>query len=1400
MEMDTYVCPLLAKKMHLCCIIGLLIVLFISADAKEKKVIQAKLGDTANFTWSYAKFTSPVIKVGPSLRGRMTSILGYFENSKAEINPNLSNDLRSRYEFVGNVLAKSVSLLLKNVGKDDNSTEFKISITTPSRIHEEIATLEIVVPPKFAIKPTSRSEVNEGTKLSLKCMASGTPSPKIEWKAKGSTVVLASGIGSKELLFNSINRRNQSEYQCIATNVAGKVKETAQVIVNYIPTIDAQKSSKTVYSYVGNPNPVKLECFADGRPTPTYFWQDHFGVNISYQSTYSLVNPKDDELGFSYKCFAANKVGLSKAHLVRVEKLEKPGKVEAQLREISSRFIAWRWNLPSETGGAPLAFVIVRVTHPGGVLKNYTFTPDVRNRTFGNLMPYRKYSFEFVAENQVLRGLPMKYDVTTNEEAPGVPQNLKEGEPSVKRQLSIQWSPPKEANGLIRGYEVAYRRKKVPGPKPEAITKKNTTNTHIVLKNLAPYEEYLVQVRAVTIEPGLWTKRKSFTTPMEAPSVPRNLTCGNVEARNVLITWKKPEFIYGLSGTLEVTYELSMDGKRFSEKKPLYNEQREWKLVTRPFTDYEVRVRESVGSNLWGPFSPPCTFKTKEGEPSAPRDVKITHRTTRSISLRWIRPEYINGILKSFTIFYENATQRYEEKVEQDLGNNTFVHRLYNLNLDTKYTIMVQGFTNAGGGEISNPVETSTRSTVAAPRKKPNDEIAAGPIIGGIFSFLVILVLLIILILYIARKQRLSKSSDGPEFCEESPPADQRLIPPAQFDEKVPDVVTTNGKMPLEKRNSYDDRPTRERCFISSRPIRVDELKEVCDRLHANKDTGFIQEFKGITPRQNDQTWDICLRKENKCKNRYNNILAYDHSRVILSYIENIPGSDYINANFIDGYSIKKQFIATQGPVAASFNDFWRMVWEQNSEIIVMVTNLIEKSRIKCQKYWPTGEPREYGSIRVAPEEEMELAEYVVRKFSISMVSANKRHGTRKVTQFQFTGWPDHGVPQYATGLLQFIRKIRAADENASGPIISHCSAGVGRSGTFITLHAMLDQAMKEGTVDVHGFVSHIRSQRNYMVQTEAQYIFIHDALLEAVICGNTEVNVKDLANRMRSLEQVNPETNRTLLEEEFERLSYNLAENHIYQAGFLEVNASKNRFASVVPIESTRLKLWPYPDIEGSDYINANFVDGYQLREAFILTQAPMENTVEDFWRMIWEYEVFSIVMLSSGDEHDETHCFPYWPFNAEPANIGLLIIQIAAEENKTGFVKREFRATNSKTGETRVITHFMYYDWPEDKSPDDPSLLIAMIGQLQKAQQMTGNSSIAVHCSDGCGRSGAIAATMFCIERLKVEGIVDVFQTVRMMRTQRPHVIRTLDQYLYCYKAVQKFVDKFSDYANFK
>ena len=118
--------------------------IFLLADAKEKILVQAKLGDTANFTWSYAKFASPIISVGPFSGGMMTSIIGYFEKSKAEMNPNLSNELRSRYEFVGNVVAKSVSLLLKNVGKEDNNTQFAISITTTTRIHQEISMLQIV--------------------------------------------------------------------------------------------------------------------------------------------------------------------------------------------------------------------------------------------------------------------------------------------------------------------------------------------------------------------------------------------------------------------------------------------------------------------------------------------------------------------------------------------------------------------------------------------------------------------------------------------------------------------------------------------------------------------------------------------------------------------------------------------------------------------------------------------------------------------------------------------------------------------------------------------------------------------------------------------------------------------------------------------------------------------------------------------------------------------------------------------------------------------------------------------------------------------------------------------------------------------------------------------------------
>ena len=103
----------------------------------------------------------------------------------------------------------------------------------------------------------------------------------------------------------------------------------------------------------------------------------------------------------------------------------------------------------------------------------------------------------------------------------------------------------------------------------------------------------------------------------------------------------------------------------------------------------------------------------------------------------------------------------------------------------------------------------------------------------------------------------------------------------------------------------------------------------------------------------------------------------------------------------------------------------------------------------------------------------------------------------REVKQFQFTAWPDHGVPEHSAPFLQFIKRIHMLNTPDSGPIVTHCSAGVGRTGAFIVIDSMLERMKHEKTVDVYGHVTCLRAQRNYMVQTEDQYIFIHDALLE---------------------------------------------------------------------------------------------------------------------------------------------------------------------------------------------------------------------------------------------------------------------------------------------------------------
>uniref|UniRef100_A0A8C5I5E3 protein-tyrosine-phosphatase n=1 Tax=Gouania willdenowi TaxID=441366 RepID=A0A8C5I5E3_GOUWI len=576
-------------------------------------------------------------------------------------------------------------------------------------------------------------------------------------------------------------------------------------------------------------------------------------------------------------------------------------------------------------------------------------------------------------------------------------------------------------------------------------------------------------------------------------------------------------------------------------------------------------------------------------------------------------------------------------------------------------------------------------------------------------------------------------------------------------------------------------------------PIPIMDLSDHLERLKANDNLKFSQEYESVDPGQ-QFTWEHSNLEVNKPKNRYANVIAYDHSRVLLSAIDGIPGSDYINANYIDGYRKQNAYIATQGSLPETFGEFWRMIWEQRSAIIVMMTKLEERSRVKCDQYWPTRGTDTYGLIQVTLLDTVELATYCVRTFALFKNGSSEK---REVRQFQFTAWPDHGVPEHPTPFLAFLRRVKACNPPDAGPMVVHCSAGVGRTGCFIVIDAMLERIKHEKTADIYGHVTLMRAQRNYMVQTEDQYVFIHDALLEAVNCGTTEVPARNLYAYIQKLTQIEGGENVTGMELEFKRLANTKAHTSRFISANLPCNKFKNRLVNIMPYESTRVCLQPIRGVEGSDYINASFIDGYRQQKAYIATQGPLAETTEDFWRMLWEHNSTIVVMLTKLREMGREKCHQYWPAERS-ARYQYFVVDPMAEYNMPQYILREFKVTDARDGQSRTVRQFQFTDWPEQGVPKSGEGFIDFIGQVHKTKEQFGQDGpISVHCSAGVGRTGVFITLSIVLERMRYEGVVDIFQTVKMLRTQRPAMVQTEDQYQFCYRAGLEYLGSFDHYA---
>ncbi|KAM6963148.1 protein tyrosine phosphatase receptor type Fa [Aplochiton taeniatus] len=1087
-----------------------------------------------------------------------------------------------------------------------------------------------------------------------------------------------------------------------------------------------------------------------------------------------------------------------------------------------------QWQPPKELVGEHVGYQLQykRAEEAAFTVRDFKNTDD--HFTVTGLHKGATYVFKLSAKNRAGHGEEYVKEITTPDDVPSsYPQNLAVvGLTTTSTRLT--WDPPPlaERNGKILRYDVVYR---------DINSQHNTTNstadTEICLQGLQPDTTYDIRVRAFTSKGGgpISPSIQSRTMSTTVPEFTKNFGVKAVMKTSVLLTWEVPE-TYTSTTPFKILYnqqsvEVQGDLKR--------------RLITQlqPDTHYSF-VLMSRGNSAGGlqqhvsVRTAPDLLRTRpvlhhqdpeeSGQitlslPKVPAGAPVRWfymvvvPVSPSTRHRWESPEDldVDQLLQESSDASSlsrrsrrRSRRRRRRQVQEDslrpyiaakletlpesftLGDRRTYHDFYNKPLPGPQQYLCYVLAQLQDQDAQRTYAASPYSEVlmvrlpsGVPLHSEDSEMLW--VMGPVLAVLLIIVIVIAILLF--KRKRGSPSAKD------------------ELSATVKDSLLAHSADPVEMmRLNYQTQgsshPSAPNTRMREHPaISTAELADNIDRLKADDRLLFSQEYESIDPGQ-QFTWEHSNLDANKPKNRYANVIAYDHSRVILSSVDGVPGSDYVNANYMDGYRKQNAYIATQGPLPDTLSDFWRMVWEQRSSTIIMMTRLEEKSRVKCEQYWPSRGTETYGLIQVTMLDTVELATYSLRTFTLYKTGSSEK---REVRQFQFMGWPDHGVPEYPTPTLAFLRRVRACHPPDTGPMVVHCSAGVGRTGCFIVMEAMLERMKHERSVDVYGQVTCMRAQRNYMVQTEEQYVFIHDALLEAASCGNTEVPARNLYAHIQSLSLPTGGDTLTAMELDFKKLSSCKAHTSRFISANLPCNKFKNRLVNIMPYETTRVCLQPIRGLEGSDYINASFIDGYRQQRAYLATQGPLAETTEDFWRMLWEHNSTIVVMLSKLREMGREKCHQYWPAERS-ARYQYFVVDPMAEYNMPQYILREFKVTDARDGQSRTIRQFQFTDWPEQGVPKTGEGFVDFIGQVHKTKEQFGQDGpITVHCSAGVGRTGVFITLSIVLERMRYEGVIDLFQTVKTLRTQRPAMVQTEDQYQLCYRAALEYLGSFDHYA---
>ncbi|XP_049430343.1 phosphatidylinositol phosphatase PTPRQ isoform X2 [Epinephelus fuscoguttatus] len=733
------------------------------------------------------------------------------------------------------------------------------------------------------------------------------------------------------------------------------------------------------------------------------------------------------------------------------------------------------WGAPAILSG-PTSY-LVQVDGPGLNISTVRAPGELTTLVVTNLTAFTHYFVTVIAftgplENATSDGKaigPIGFQ-TLEEEPKDPPKNVIVSViPEEVNRVKVTFTPPEEPNGNITAYYVyIYEKGQLVKNISLNITQRDQNNLTAVIEGLKGGHSYSIQISAKN---GAGRSPPSphvqITTGIRAPAKPT----------------QRPQAVLGHGGVAMVTHRsitIRMPACFYSDDNG-------------PITKIQVIVAESGVKDIqnltnWKNafFVRPAPYLTDKGFPNPPCSMwDGTSRTDAHVrsghsSSGGGRPLLKHNHTNAATYIIGGNDECVKENNTDSFcngplkPNTVYVFKFRATNINDQYT----------DSEYSEHIKTAVDGLLTR-----DEQI----ILGVLLSFFLAVLLIIIICGSVKIHQR---KKEGGTY---SPREAEIIETKCKLDQLI---AVADLELKQEKLNRYSSFFFRRKEIYviqllsyrkSLKPVNKKSFLQHVEDLCANDNAKFQEEFAELPKLLQDLATTDADLPWNKSKNRFPNIKPYNNNRVKLLSEPGTAGSDYINASFVSGYLCPNEFIATQGPLPGTVADFWRMIWETGTRTIAMLTQCYEKGRIRCHKYWPEdNKPMSvFSDILISKVSEEVLPDWTIRTLKV------EKHGHYiLVRHFNYTSWPEHGVPESCSTLIKFVKAVRA-HRHDNTTIVVHCSAGVGRTGVFIALDHLIQHVRDHDFVDIYGLVAELRSERMCMVQNLAQYIFLHQSTLE---------------------------------------------------------------------------------------------------------------------------------------------------------------------------------------------------------------------------------------------------------------------------------------------------------------